>query len=139
MTSILVHFGLFPGHWIIFWPEKILTFPPQIWRFWTNFLITGPQLGLLFDTYFLYNYTSALEIGHPRFSKREDVVWYFLFVSSVITVSYASSHVPPAELPDAPYSSWSRHSPQSTPQTVFYKTTPRISARIVSTHSYSGS
>lgn len=90
VTSLSVFLGLLPGHWIIFWSEKVFTFPPQIWRIWTNFLLTGSGISLLFDTYFLYTYTSALEVGNPRFSKREDIVWYLIFVSGVTTVSYAS-------------------------------------------------
>ncbi|EEY14092.1 conserved hypothetical protein [Verticillium alfalfae VaMs.102] len=86
VTSISVYLGALPAHWLTFMPEKLFTFPPQAWRIWSNFLVTGPQLSLLFDTYFLYNYTSALEVGNPRFSKKEDVIWYLLFVGGVITL-----------------------------------------------------
>lgn len=89
VTSLSIFLGVLPAHWFVFWNEKAFTFPPQIWRVWSNFLITGSGLSLLFDTYFLYTYTSALEVGNPRFSKREDLVWYLLFVGGVITVSYA--------------------------------------------------
>ncbi|CRJ92848.1 hypothetical protein BN1723_008539 [Verticillium longisporum] len=85
VTSISVYLGALPAHWLTFMPEKLFTFPPQAWRIWSNFLVTGPQLSLLFDTYFLYSYTSALEVGNPRFSKKEDVIWYLLFVGGVIT------------------------------------------------------
>lgn len=68
-------------------PQFLFQIPPQIWRLGTNFLLTGPQLGLLFDTYFLYHYLTALEVGNPRFARREDVIWYLMFVCTVITVS----------------------------------------------------
>ncbi|RFU33557.1 hypothetical protein B7463_g2785, partial [Scytalidium lignicola] len=41
------------GYYVIFSPEFLLTIPPQVWRVVTSFLITEPQLGLVFDTYFL--------------------------------------------------------------------------------------
>lgn len=49
-------------------------------------MITGPNLGILFDTYLIYNYMSQLEKGHPRLAKREDVVWYLIFICSTIMV-----------------------------------------------------
>ncbi|KAG7102562.1 hypothetical protein HYQ44_018372 [Verticillium longisporum] len=50
VTSISVYLGALPAHWLTFMPEKLFTFPPQAWRIWSNFLVTGPQLSLLFDT-----------------------------------------------------------------------------------------
>ncbi len=35
----------------------------------------------------MYSYTSQLEVGNPRFSRREDVIWYLGFVSTAIIVS----------------------------------------------------
>ncbi|KAK2004485.1 Der1-like family protein [Colletotrichum falcatum] len=85
ITSLSLFMGLVSGYWIYFAPEFLFKIPPQIWRLGTNFLITGPQLGLLFDPYFLYTYLSALEVGNPRFARREDLIWYLIFVCSVIT------------------------------------------------------
>ncbi|CCF47298.1 centromere/microtubule-binding protein cbf5 [Colletotrichum higginsianum] len=85
VTSLSVLLGIVKAYWFIFLPDFLFQFPPQIWRFGTNFLLTGPQLGLLFDTYFLYTYLTALEIGNPRFARREDVIWYLMFVCTVIT------------------------------------------------------
>ncbi|CRK36916.1 hypothetical protein BN1723_015150 [Verticillium longisporum] len=99
VTSISVYLGALPAPWLTFMPEKLFTFPPQVWRIWSNFLVTGPQLSLLFDTYFLYSYTSALEVGNPRFSKKEDVIWYLLFVGGVITVSLCLLILPHCVLP----------------------------------------
>ncbi|KAA8573200.1 hypothetical protein EYC84_003706 [Monilinia fructicola] len=59
--SILVYTHLLPGYYVVFWPQSILQFPPQLWRLLTSFLVTGPDLGILFDTYFLYTYGSKLE------------------------------------------------------------------------------
>lgn len=61
-------------------------FPPQLWRLATCFMVTGPGLGLLFDTYFLYRYMADLESGHPRFPRKADLVWYLMFVCSAILV-----------------------------------------------------
>lgn len=91
VTSVSVVLGFVSPYWFIFMPDYLFKIPPQIWRLGTNFLLTGPQLGLLFDTYFLYTYLTALEVGNPRFPRREDVVWYLMFVCTVITVSHLSS------------------------------------------------
>ncbi|TEA17955.1 Derlin-2 [Colletotrichum sidae] len=85
VTSVSVALGLVSGYWFIFMPDYLFRIPPQIWRLGTNFLLTGPQLGLLFDSYFLYTYLSALEVGNPRFPRREDLIWYLMFVCTVIT------------------------------------------------------
>jgi Derlin-2/3 len=128
VTSVGALLGVTPIAWLYFSNDLVYTFLSQFWRIWTNFLFTGPNLALLFDTYFLYTYTKALEVDNPRFSKREDVIWYLIFVGGVTTVSQSlqslleTLHVP---------------SPCSckTKQTK----TPRLSARIASSHNYSGS
>ncbi|KAL3957679.1 hypothetical protein ACCO45_008257 [Purpureocillium lilacinum] len=87
--SLAVHTGLLPGWWFVWAPRFLWMFPPQIWRFATAFLITGPNLGLLFDTYFLYSYLSQLEIGNPRFPRKEDLIWYLMFVGgTIMTINY---------------------------------------------------
>ncbi|PHH80353.1 hypothetical protein CDD83_3768 [Cordyceps sp. RAO-2017] len=48
--SASVHLGFLPGWWFVFYPRFLWKIPPQIWRFGTAFLLTGPKLGLLFDT-----------------------------------------------------------------------------------------
>lgn len=87
LLSIGVHLGFMPGWWFVFYPQLIWKMPPQLWRFGTAFLLTGPNLSLLFDTYFLYSYLSQLEIGNPRFPRKEDLVWYLMFVGGTIMVS----------------------------------------------------
>lgn len=64
------------------------TFPPQIWRPVTCFLVDGGNIKLLFDTYFLYHYMSQLEIGHPRFPRKADLAWYLICVGTFILVSF---------------------------------------------------
>ncbi|KAM4056159.1 der1-like family protein [Hirsutella rhossiliensis] len=89
VLSVGVHVGLLPGWWFVFYPRFLWMIPPQIWRFGTAFLLTGPALGLLFDTYFLYSYLSQLEVGNPRFSRREDLAWYLIFVGgTIMTINY---------------------------------------------------
>ncbi|KFH47681.1 Derlin-like protein [Hapsidospora chrysogenum ATCC 11550] len=82
--------GLLPANQFFFHPFYLWRFPPQIWRILTCFLITGPQMGILFDTYFLYRYLSMLEVGNPRFSRKEDVIWYLMFVGgTILTINSA--------------------------------------------------
>ncbi|ESZ90629.1 hypothetical protein SBOR_8987 [Sclerotinia borealis F-4128] len=82
--SILVYTHLLPGYYVVFLLQPILQFPPQLWRLITSFLITGPDLGILFDTYFLYTYGSKLETASPRFSQPGDFLTYVLFVCATI-------------------------------------------------------
>lgn len=60
---------------------------PQVWRFVTPFFITGPKFGLLMDPYFLWTYSSQLELEASRFSQPGDFFTYITFVCSVIMVS----------------------------------------------------
>jgi hypothetical protein len=90
VTSLGVHFGVLPYEYFIHHPAFLFQFPPQPWRLVTSFLITGNGLSLLFDTYFLYQYMSQLEVGNPRFSKKEDLIWYLTFVSGMILVGLSS-------------------------------------------------
>ncbi|KAK2058549.1 Der1-like family protein [Colletotrichum caudatum] len=85
VTSVSVFMGFVNGYWFYFAPDLLFKIPPQIWRIGTNFLITGPKLSLLFDPYLMYTYLSALEVGNPRFARREDLIWYLMFVCTVIT------------------------------------------------------
>ncbi|KAK2025004.1 DER1-domain-containing protein [Colletotrichum zoysiae] len=156
VTSMALFMGFVNGYWFYFAPDLLFKIPPQIWRIATNFLITGPNLSLLFDPYFLYTYLSALEVGNPRFSRREDLIWYLMFVCTVITVSLLHRRCPLlAARPISPM-------PKKTKQSAFWKVPPHVhppqsehrlspcllhtyhlhlilSARIVDTHSYSGS
>lgn len=84
VLSVAIYFGGLPFDWFFHHPYFIWQIPPQIWRFVTTFLVTGPGLGMLFDSYFIYRYTSDLELGHPRFPHKEDLLWYMIFVGGSI-------------------------------------------------------
>lgn len=66
-TSLLVHGQLLSGQRVVFYLPWIFKFPPELWRVVSAFLVTGPGLGIIFDTYFcifsilsLYSYHSKL-------------------------------------------------------------------------------
>ncbi len=89
------------------------SFPPEIWRLVTPFLISGPQVGLILDPYFAYQYLSQLETTNPKFARKEDVLWYLITVGGIIVVGFC---LPLSFHPHV---------------TLFSNNTPRISARIV--------
>ncbi|KAK7993497.1 hypothetical protein PG989_006878 [Apiospora arundinis] len=83
-SSIGVYTGMFSAnpfyfHWRLLW-----AFPPGVHRFVTSFLLTGPKLEVLFDTYFVFTYLSQLEKGNSKFTRKEDLIWYLMFVGTVI-------------------------------------------------------
>ncbi|TQS38203.1 hypothetical protein Golomagni_01297 [Golovinomyces magnicellulatus] len=84
LLSVSVYTGLIPGYLVIFHPDYILKFPPQLWRLFTSFLITGKELGIIFDTFFIYQYGSRLESASPRFNKPGDFIAYILFVCNIV-------------------------------------------------------
>lgn len=84
--SCAVHTGVLAGDLFYYDFRYLLRIPPQVWRIVTCFLITFPNLGILFDTFHMYMYMSQLERGHPRLSRREDFVWYLTFVSGTILI-----------------------------------------------------
>lgn len=73
---------------MLFIPHRIFTLRalPQIWRLATNFLITGPKLGMILDPYFLFTYCSNLETTAARFSQPGDFFVYLVFCCVVILV-----------------------------------------------------
>ncbi|KAL2038532.1 hypothetical protein N7G274_008871 [Stereocaulon virgatum] len=88
VTSCLVYGGLLDPYRIIFYLPSIFKFPlPEIWRFFSCFWLTGPQLSILFDTYFLWTYSSALEKGSGRFSHPGDFFVYIIFLGLVIVAT----------------------------------------------------
>ncbi|KAG5655922.1 hypothetical protein KAF25_000842 [Fusarium avenaceum] len=84
LTSIGCIVGLLPTGQLIHHPSYLWMFPPQIWRLVTSFFIELHPLNLLFNAFFLYRYCTQLELGNPRFPRKVDLVFYILFVSSVI-------------------------------------------------------
>ena len=73
-------------HWRLLW-----AFPPGIHRFVTSFLLTGPGLSVLFDTYFVFTYLSQLEKNNSKFTRKEDLIWYLMFVGTIIIVGPTKS------------------------------------------------
>ncbi|KAI1505621.1 Der1-like family-domain-containing protein [Biscogniauxia marginata] len=85
LASLGVYTGMLSIYGFIFHYSFLLKFPPGIHRFVTSFLITSKDLGVLFDTYFVYTYLSQLEKGNSKFMKKEDLIWYLMFVGGTIT------------------------------------------------------
>lgn len=86
VTSIACHMGIAPYSWIYFHYLELFRLPPQIWRPVTSFFLTSPQLGIVMDTYFVFQYASQLETAHPKFGRKEDFLWYLVFCGTVIIV-----------------------------------------------------
>ncbi|KAK4242484.1 hypothetical protein C8A03DRAFT_29242 [Achaetomium macrosporum] len=84
ITSISVHFGLLSAWWIYFTEDRLFRLPPEIWRLATTFLLSGPQLSIILDPYFAYQYLKQLETQNPKFPRKEDVLWYLITVGGFI-------------------------------------------------------
>lgn len=85
VISVLVHGGFLSAYHFIWYLPLVFKLPvPGVWRFVTSFLISGPQLAVLLDPYFLFTYASQLETGSPRFTQPGDFFFYIVFVCSVI-------------------------------------------------------
>jgi len=85
-TSVSVYFGLLPYDWIYFTEDRLFKLLPEIWRLPTSFFLSSPQMGIVLDPYFLFQYLTQLETGNPRFPRKEDVLWYMITVGSMIVV-----------------------------------------------------
>lgn len=86
--SILCHMNLVSIYRVLWHTDYVFKLLPEVWRYPTSFLLTHPSWGLLLDPYFLYKYLSELEKGNPRFPRREDLLWYLIFVSaSILTLT----------------------------------------------------
>lgn len=102
--SILAHSGIIDIRKVIFHYSFLLRFPPEIWRIFTSFLLTGGGLSFVFDLYFrtparsplpedklnisVYTYSNALERQSGRFGTPGDFFTYVAFVASTILVSF---------------------------------------------------
>ncbi|KAK3946072.1 Der1-like family-domain-containing protein [Diplogelasinospora grovesii] len=86
VTSLGAHFYLIPYEWLYFSEDKLWRLPPQVWRLVTSFLLSSPQLGIILDPYFAYQYLSQLEMSNPKFNRKEDLVWYLVTVGGMIVV-----------------------------------------------------
>ena len=83
------HLGLFSLYWVAFLKDYVFTLRqlPQLWRLVTAFCITGPQLGLIMDPFFFWQYSNKLENGNPRFSQPGAYAVYLFFNAVIILVS----------------------------------------------------
>ena len=52
VTSIAVYTGFLSTQWLYFAEGRLFRFPPEIWRFATNFFLSEPKLGVIMDPYF---------------------------------------------------------------------------------------
>ncbi|KAL9136606.1 MAG: hypothetical protein Q9175_002198 [Cornicularia normoerica] len=87
-TSLLVYGNIISGSRVLFHLPWIFKFPlPEVWRFVTSFLVTGGGLSMLFDTYFLWTYSSGLEKESGRFSQPGDFFTYIIFLGLVIVAT----------------------------------------------------
>ncbi|KFY05151.1 hypothetical protein O988_00224 [Pseudogymnoascus sp. VKM F-3808] len=92
VISVAVYAGLVPHlyGWIFFHHSLIFKFPPQLWRFATCFMLSGPRFGILMDPYYLYTYGKQCETGSSKFTKPGDFFYYLVFVSlALLGVNYA--------------------------------------------------
>jgi Derlin-2/3 len=89
-VSFSVYFTGFPGYQhIYFTPDLLFRFPPQIWRLVTSFLLSGPKIGLIIHPMWAYQNLSQLETGHPKFPRKEDVLYYLMTVGCfIIALNY---------------------------------------------------
>jgi len=53
-----------------------------------SFCISGEKLDLIMDPYFAYQNLRQLEVANPKFSKREDLLWYLLTVAGFMIVGF---------------------------------------------------
>ncbi|KAJ2906586.1 uncharacterized protein MKZ38_000841 [Zalerion maritima] len=58
----------------------------QLFTLFSNFLITGPKIGMVMDPYWLYKWSFDLETHATKFPKREDYIWYLSFVGGIIHI-----------------------------------------------------
>ncbi|KAF2086913.1 Der1-like protein [Saccharata proteae CBS 121410] len=96
LTSVLAYSGLISFMPIVFIPQKMLAIPPQVWRLVTSFCITGPQLSIIFEPYFFFQYGSQLEKGSPRFTEAGSFLVYIIF-NALIIVPLLAEAVPGTE------------------------------------------
>ncbi|KAH9909625.1 Der1-like family-domain-containing protein [Xylariomycetidae sp. FL2044] len=84
--SLGAYTGMLSFQGFFFHYSMLLKFPPAVHRLVTSFLLTSKDLGVLFDTYFVFSYLSQLERGNSKFSKKEDLIWYLMFVDVIIVL-----------------------------------------------------
>ncbi|KAI5865650.1 Der1-like family protein [Durotheca rogersii] len=83
LSSVGIYTGMLSSYPFFFHYSLLFTWPPAIYRLLTSFLLTGPNIAVLFDTYFVFTYMIQLE-GNAKFSKKEDLIWYLMFTGTII-------------------------------------------------------
>lgn len=81
ILSCMIYGQMINGVRFIFHIPWIFKLPvPEIWRIFSSFCITGPDWSVLYDTYFLWTYSSNLERESPRFTQPGDFFFYVLIL-----------------------------------------------------------
>lgn len=86
VVSVGIHTGMISYVWFYYQHALLFQIPPQIWRLATTWLLSGGNISIILDPYFVYMYLSQMETSSPRFTKKEDVVWYLMFVGTLIII-----------------------------------------------------
>ncbi|KAI0834653.1 Der1-like family protein [Hypoxylon sp. FL0890] len=84
LCSVGVYTGMLSAAPFVFHYSLLFKWPPALYRLVTSFLLTSPNLGVLFDTYFVFTYLSQLETSNSKFQRKEDLIWYLMFVTTII-------------------------------------------------------
>ncbi|CAF3616689.1 unnamed protein product [Fusarium graminearum] len=84
LTSVTCKLNIVSVYSVLYHPTYLWMFPPQIWRLVTCFFVELNPINLLMNSFFLYRYCTQLEMGNARFPRKVDLVFYILFVCSVI-------------------------------------------------------
>lgn len=83
LTSLAsIVFGIISPYRLIWHQTFIMRMPPQLWRVFTSFFLTGPGFSILFDSYMIWQYGSDLESQH--FNTSGDFLYYLLFNGAII-------------------------------------------------------
>ncbi|KAI1397814.1 Der1-like family-domain-containing protein [Hypoxylon fuscum] len=82
--SVGVYTGMLSANPFLMHYSFLFKFPPALYRLVTCFLLTGPNINVLMDTYFIFTYLSQLETNSSKFPRKEDMIWYLMFIGSII-------------------------------------------------------
>ncbi|KAF3925623.1 Derlin-2 [Orbilia brochopaga] len=78
ITSLAsIVFGVVNPMLLIYHQTFMTRMPPQLWRLFTSFFLTGGGFAILFDSYMIWQYGSDLEAQH--FNTSGDFLFYMLF------------------------------------------------------------
>ncbi|QPC64844.1 hypothetical protein HYE67_007075 [Fusarium culmorum] len=105
LTSVTCKLNIVSVYSVLYHPTYLWMFPPQIWRLVTCFFVELNPINLLMNSFFLYRYCTQLEMGNARFPRKVDLVFYILFVCSVILCFASSAITVPGNEEDYPCTS----------------------------------